>query len=215
MSPFPPISLDRDAEVPLGTQLAWALRARVAGGQLAPGERLPGARELAAQIGVNVNTVRAVYARLEDEGLLLIAHGRGTFVAEAGGLTPGVAEMAAAVTDEARRRGIDPRAVAAALYVHDTDANDTRAREALRSEISELERRLAALPPAPLAAATPDPSGAGRLLSAQELRQERDALIEELRERSARLEEPEAPRAAERTSVTRAHGAKLRWLPSS
>lgn len=117
MSPFDPISLDRDAEVPLGTQLAWALRARITGGTLPRGERLPGARELAAEVGVNVNTIRAVYARLEEEGLLAIVHGRGTFVADRAAPPDEAARLAAAVEAEARRRGIDPRAVAAALYV--------------------------------------------------------------------------------------------------
>jgi DNA-binding transcriptional regulator YhcF (GntR family) len=125
--PFQPISLDRAAEVPLGTQLTWVLRARVTGGALAPGERLPGARELAAHVGVNVNTVRAVFARLEEEGLLEVVHGRGTFVADRGKTVrsgaDSAARFAAAVTSEARRRGLDPRAVAAALYV-ETGAED-------------------------------------------------------------------------------------------
>jgi DNA-binding transcriptional regulator YhcF (GntR family) len=209
VSPFAPISLDRDAEVPLGTQLAWALRARITGGQLASGERLPGARELAAQVGVNVNTVRAVFARLEDEGLLSIAHGRGTFVAGAAQVG-GAAEMAAVVTDEALRRGIDPRAVAAALYVRETEPTDTDTRQDLRGEIAELERRLAALPAAPLS--SPDPSAAARLLSTEELARERDALVEEVRERSSRPADP-PPSSPDRSSATRAHGAKLRWQP--
>jgi len=121
VSTFEPISLDRDAEVPLGTQLAWALRARITGGRLPRGERLPGARELAAEVGVNVNTVRAVYARLEEEGLLAIVHGRGTFVADRAAPAGEAARLAAEVEAEARRRGIDPRAVATALYVVPVD----------------------------------------------------------------------------------------------
>lgn len=117
VSPFEPISLDRDAEVPLGTQLTWALRARITGGALPRGERLPGARELAAEVGVNVNTIRSVYARLEEEGLLAIVHGRGTFVADRPPPAREASRLAAEVDAEARRRGIDPRAVAAALYV--------------------------------------------------------------------------------------------------
>ncbi|HST39058.1 MAG TPA: GntR family transcriptional regulator, partial [Conexibacter sp.] len=149
MTSFAPIALDRDAEVPLGTQLTWALRARISGGELAAGTRLPGARELAAQSGVNVNTVRAVYARLADEGLLLIAHGRGTFVA-ARPRGDDATALAAAVTSEARRRGIDPREVAAALYVQEGAEPSADERRALRSEIAMLERRLAELPAAPL-----------------------------------------------------------------
>jgi DNA-binding transcriptional regulator YhcF (GntR family) len=74
------LRVDRAAEVPLGTQLAWKLRALVTSGALSPGDRLPSVRELALDAGVNVNTVRAVYGRLETEGLIRSEQGRGTFV---------------------------------------------------------------------------------------------------------------------------------------
>jgi DNA-binding transcriptional regulator YhcF (GntR family) len=75
------LRVDRAAEVPLGTQLIWKLRALIAGGELAVGDRLPSVRELATDAGVNVNTVRAVYGRLEAEGTIRSEQGRGTFVA--------------------------------------------------------------------------------------------------------------------------------------
>ncbi|HST38864.1 MAG TPA: hypothetical protein VLK58_05120, partial [Conexibacter sp.] len=66
----------------------------------------------------------------------------------------------------------------------------------------------------------PDPRAAGRLLSVDELRRERDALIEEveLRASAPASERPAvdaSPAAAEtRSSATRPHGAKLRWRPA-
>lgn len=144
VSPLEPISLDRDAEVPLGTQLTWALRARITAGTLPRGERLPGARELAAEVGVNVNTIRAVYARLEHEGLLAIVHGRGTFVSERAVAPDETARLAAAVEAEARRRGIDPRAVAAALYVGPGESGDSAGRLLTRQELEHARDRLAA-----------------------------------------------------------------------
>jgi DNA-binding transcriptional MocR family regulator len=57
------ITLDRDADVPVGVQLAWALRARIIAGALGAGDRLPPLHRLAADAGVNANTVRAVYRR--------------------------------------------------------------------------------------------------------------------------------------------------------
>ena len=54
------ISISRESDVPLGTQLAWQLKTLIATGDLAPGEQLPGARELGEAVGVNVNTVRGV-----------------------------------------------------------------------------------------------------------------------------------------------------------
>ena len=77
---FGSVEIDRDAEVPIGVQLAWALRSRIDDGRLAPGQRLPGLRDLAEASGVNVNTVRTVYQRLEQEGLIDSQQGSGTFV---------------------------------------------------------------------------------------------------------------------------------------
>lgn len=74
------LTVDRDAELPLGAQLAARIRAALREGGLGAGDRLPSVRELAEAAGVNVNTVRAVYARLESEGLVRSEHGRGTFV---------------------------------------------------------------------------------------------------------------------------------------
>ena len=73
--------LDRDSGVPLGVQLAEKLRQHVAKGRLSSGDPLPSVRQMAELAGVNVNTVRTVYARLEQEGVLVSEHGRGTFVA--------------------------------------------------------------------------------------------------------------------------------------
>ena len=74
------LRVDRDAEVPLGTQLAWKLRRLIETGELGAGDRLPSVRDAAAAAGVNVNTVRSVYGRLEADGLVSSEQGRGTFV---------------------------------------------------------------------------------------------------------------------------------------
>jgi DNA-binding transcriptional regulator YhcF (GntR family) len=75
------LSIDRGAELPLGAQLAARIRAGVRDRTVGAGDRLPSVRELAEAAGVNVNTARAVYARLESEGVVRSEHGRGTFVA--------------------------------------------------------------------------------------------------------------------------------------
>jgi DNA-binding transcriptional regulator YhcF (GntR family) len=75
------LRVERGGELPLGTQLSWKLRQLVSE-RLGPGDRLPSLRAVAAAAGVNVNTARAVYTRLEAEGLLRSEQGRGTFVAE-------------------------------------------------------------------------------------------------------------------------------------
>jgi DNA-binding transcriptional regulator YhcF (GntR family) len=103
-------------DLPIGVQLAWRLEALIRSGGLAPGERLPGVRELAAGAGVNVNTARSVYRRLEREGLTISIQGRGTFVAPAARVSPALAQLAADAADAARSQGVDPRELARTLY---------------------------------------------------------------------------------------------------
>src|SRR5256714_15489009 len=109
------LSVDRDDDLPLATQLAWKLRALIASGHLGPGARLPGVRDLAELAGVNTNTVRAVYARLDQRGLIRSEHGRGTFVAERSGAGE-LGRLAASAAAQAASAGLDRRELAAALY---------------------------------------------------------------------------------------------------
>src|SRR5918997_1605419 len=73
-------AVNRDGELPVGTQLVWKLRSLIDSGALEPGDKLPSVRTLAEAAGVNVNTARAVYGRLERAGLIRSEQGRGTFV---------------------------------------------------------------------------------------------------------------------------------------
>ena len=141
--------LDRRAEVPIGVQLAWALRARIQDGRLAPGQRLPGLRDLAQALEVNANTVRAVYQRLEREGLIESQQGSGTFVAGTSGKPSAAGAIAASVAREAQQLGVDPREVAAALYVEPARGSGGRSRNreaerrrSLREQIATLEQIL-------------------------------------------------------------------------
>jgi GntR family transcriptional regulator len=61
--------------------VADELRALIAGGALREGEHLPPVRQLAADLGVNLNTVATAYRELQGEGLLAIRHGAGAVVA--------------------------------------------------------------------------------------------------------------------------------------
>jgi DNA-binding transcriptional regulator YhcF (GntR family) len=74
--------LEPHSGVPLGVQIAQQVRLAIASGRLAPGERLPSARDLAAELGVNFHTVRKAYGDLAQVGLLRFERGLGTFVSE-------------------------------------------------------------------------------------------------------------------------------------
>ncbi len=76
--------LDRAGDAPLGAQLAAKLRGLIEKGELAPGDGLPSLRAMARAAAVNVNTVRAVYSKLENDGIVQTEHGRGTYVARPG-----------------------------------------------------------------------------------------------------------------------------------
>ena len=76
-------ALDRSIVGPLHQQLASRLRAAIAAGTLAPGARLPSARNLAGQLGVARGTVDAAYAMLAGEGTLLPRGPAGTIVSPA------------------------------------------------------------------------------------------------------------------------------------
>src|SRR5688572_6972246 len=111
------IALDHRAEVPIGVQLDWSVRAAIAAGRLRPGERLPALRDLAGALGVNHNTLRAAVAKLEAEGLLESRHGSGTFVAPDAVAHERHAPLVEQVARWAADAGLSPRDVAAALYV--------------------------------------------------------------------------------------------------
>ncbi len=112
-----PFQADAESDLPVGVQLAWRLRALITAGRLAPGERMPSVRTMAEWAEVNVNTVRSVYARLEDDGLIETRHGQGSYVAAGSTGSPEVERIAAETIDAARAAGVDPRDVAITALV--------------------------------------------------------------------------------------------------
>jgi DNA-binding transcriptional regulator YhcF (GntR family) len=62
-------------------EVAAAIRRAILEGEARPGERLPPARDIAAELGVNANTVLRALRLLRDEGLLEFRRGRGITVA--------------------------------------------------------------------------------------------------------------------------------------
>ena len=75
------VKIDRDEPTELYEQVAAEIRRAIADGEAKPGERLPPARDLAAVLEVNTNTVLRALRLLREEGLLEFRRGRGITVA--------------------------------------------------------------------------------------------------------------------------------------
>jgi GntR family transcriptional regulator len=84
-------------------QVADGIKSLIARGELKEGAALPPVRQIAADLGVNLNTIATAYRELQDEGLIRIRHGLGATVC-ARKLPPKTAEdlrkpLRAALTD--------------------------------------------------------------------------------------------------------------------
>ncbi len=77
------LSINRNLDVPVYEQVADQLRRFVAEGKLAPGAVLPPVRQIAGDLGVNLNTIARAYRLLEGEGFLVIRDRSGVVVAPA------------------------------------------------------------------------------------------------------------------------------------
>jgi GntR family transcriptional regulator len=219
-----PFAIDPSDELPVGLQLTWRLRALIFTGQISSGERLPSFRRLAEWAGVNLNTVRAVYEGLEEEGLVVSHQGQGTFVAEGVVPAPELEQIAADALGRAREAGLGPRdlavvamacasipgnesgeapaAPAPGLPDLEEESEAIEVRQELRRQIGRLEAELASytrdlsadLPTAPRRAVA-------HIAGVEELEQTRDTLIAQL---------SEAQRAAERRARREAQTRVLR-----
>jgi DNA-binding GntR family transcriptional regulator len=76
------LRLTKESPVPLYYQLAERIQELARAGDIAPGERLPSERELAEWADISRMTVRQAMAWLVREGVLVVRHGVGAFVAE-------------------------------------------------------------------------------------------------------------------------------------
>ena len=75
------VQLDPDDRLPIYEQVASEIRRAIANGEVTSGERLPPARDLAAVLNVNTNTVLRALRMLRDDGVLEFRRGRGITVA--------------------------------------------------------------------------------------------------------------------------------------
>ena len=74
------ITVDETDRRPIYRQVADEIKALIARGSLSEGMALPPVRQVADDLGVNLNTIAAAYRELQKEGLLKVRHGAGATV---------------------------------------------------------------------------------------------------------------------------------------
>lgn len=74
------IQLDFRSRQAIYEQIAVQVRQAVASGELKAGDKLPTLRQVAEELGINFNTVARSYRLLDQEGLVSMQKGRGTYV---------------------------------------------------------------------------------------------------------------------------------------
>src|SRR5438105_8051685 len=74
------IVIDENDRRPIYQQVVDEIKALIARGELREGAALPPVRQVAADLGVNLNTIAAAYRELQKEGLLTVRHGAGAVV---------------------------------------------------------------------------------------------------------------------------------------
>jgi GntR family transcriptional regulator len=91
------INISQTDARPMYLQIMEQIRARIAAGDWVAGKELPSIRALAAALSVSVITVKRAYLDLENEGVIVTRHGKGSFVAQVNGLA---GELQAGKLDE-------------------------------------------------------------------------------------------------------------------
>jgi GntR family transcriptional regulator len=74
------ITIDETDRRPLYQQIVDEIKALIAAGELSQGSSLPPVRQVAADLGVNLNTVAFAYRELQKAGLIKVKHGAGAVV---------------------------------------------------------------------------------------------------------------------------------------
>lgn len=114
-------TLDPDCGIPVKLQLKAHIRYQITIGLLRPGDQLPPLRDLAAGLGIHLNTVVRAVHELTTEGYLYSHPGRGVFVADAfPGQEHGAAlrSLLGGVLQSAREWGLSPEEMALAMLAH-------------------------------------------------------------------------------------------------
>lgn len=76
------IIIDHNSKTPLYEQIKVQILSLITSGALSSGDKLPSLRTLAADLSLNFNTIKKVFAQLEADGVIITVQGKGCFVAD-------------------------------------------------------------------------------------------------------------------------------------
>lgn len=103
------INLDLTGRTPIYEQICKGFSELIASGVLKENDKLPGARSLAKDLGLNPNTVAKAYSRLEHDGIIYSVAGKGCFVAkQKGHIEKKLLEVFDNAAVEAMKAGVAP-----------------------------------------------------------------------------------------------------------
>ena len=74
------LTINTDDSRPIYQQVADGIKELIARGELEEGTLLPPVRQLAADLGINLNTIATAYRELQKNGLIFIKPGSGSIV---------------------------------------------------------------------------------------------------------------------------------------
>ena len=105
------IIIDHNSKTPIYEQIKVQILSLINSGALSPGDKLPSLRTLAADLSLNFNTIKKVFAQLEADGVIITVQGKGCFVADTAKENRAVLDKAEAALREAvavaRASGVD------------------------------------------------------------------------------------------------------------
>ncbi len=95
------IVIDHSSKTPVYEQIKVQILSLITSGVLSPGDKLPSLRTLAADLSLNFNTIKKVFAQLESDGVIITVQGKGCFVADTARDNPAILDKAEAALKEA------------------------------------------------------------------------------------------------------------------
>lgn len=114
-----PFILNNSSMIPLYEQLINQIKAQVLSGELVEGDALPSVRVMARDLRISALTVKKAYDKLEEDGIVVTVHGKGSFIASTS------AELAM----EARRQAAEAKLAEALDGVRALGMSDDEIRE--------------------------------------------------------------------------------------